>query len=153
MVKRAHEEYIETLCGITITPEEDMLITVKLPKTKKQEKRQSPVYDEDTIFNNEEVINKIKVFFESQTIIQLVNTYDSLNHWRMPRPIAEILGMPNYLYDQFDLFSVGIKSRSITPLMYIIKEEIIKKTVKQLKTQIAVSSEGQTWEEFIINEH
>ena len=156
--KTPYGKFIETNCGITMTPEREVVLKIKLPPKKVETntattKQQRPAYDEETIFNNQDIVNRINEIFDSKSINQLVNLYEYLNNWHLPVIISEILGMPKYLYEQFDMLPVSVRNKTIGPLINLLKSAIVKKSVNEFKTQIAPRNEKQTWEEYTANEH
>ena len=111
-----------------------------------------PLYDEKTIFENPEIKGQLEALFQNKSIPALANMYDMLNKWQLPKDVAEILDIPDFLFQLFATLPDSIKAKTTTPLMEILQKVMIKKTVKEFKTQLAVIH-GTTWEEYISNEH
>lgn len=109
-------------------------------------KNVKPAYDEATIFNDPYVVLALEMEFNGAGLKELVHMYSILNSWHIPLNLAKILGIPTYLYDSFAMLPMGIKSKTITPLMGMIKEAIVKKCVAEFEDEEIELSEPYTWE-------
>ena len=144
MSKDAFIEYVESLSGVIIPPEQRSSFSIN--------RRQKPKYDEETIFNNPEIIQEITESLYEESTHSLIYMYHIMNNWHMPLMLAKILQMPTYLYDQFNMLPMSIKNKSIEPLMKILKKVLLDKAIKNCDLPNSLSYEDQTWEEYM-NEH
>lgn len=110
-------------------------------------------YDESTIFNNSDIVTEINDVFNESDVEELIRMYDILNKWHIPIKLVKILGIPIYLYDYFPMLPISIKTRTITPLMKMLKKTLIERIKDYYLTQLDVKlTESQTWEEYLENE-
>lgn len=83
--------------------------------------------NEYTIFHDNSVIENLKDVIRKLTDESLIKAYAELNTWRLPNYFADVIALPTYVYDNFRSLPTAVRNKSITPIMNLVKDEIVRR--------------------------
>jgi len=110
-------------------------------------------HETDSVFSEKYITERASKLFALYDLTKLANTYEELNKWHISDDIIGALELPEYIGRNINSNKVSheASARIITPLMQVLKGEIVRKSVAKFKSTI-VAINGDSWEAYM-NEH
>lgn len=121
-----------------------------------EEERTVERQKESTIFENGKVKDALNDTIHRLTDDMLISTCYELNHWRIPNYLIDIIKLPAYITNRFSSLPKSVAKHTISPLMYMVKDEIAHRYCELRLNSLdgkslndKEDSEEVTWEEYI----
>lgn len=111
-----------------------------------------------TIFHDDEIMKNLKSVIYRLTDEYLIKAYVELNAWKLPEYFTGIISLPTYVYDNFKSLPIKIRNKSITPIIQMVKDEIVQRNYERYLEQLPPFEYDNmksiyTWERYQEDEH